>query len=616
VLTALSRAANRARAKHGAERGFFMVWFALLFTTLLGFAGLAMEYNRWQSLGVRVQKAADAAALAGAVFLPDNLGKAQTTAKSTASMNGFTHNTSGVTITATKARLPNQLKVTISVPTKNPWGAIVGYGNTTIVRTAVAEYQLPQNLGSPENRYGNDPEKVLVTGETQPQFWGNVFGPSSSKAKGDAFQAKLCDLAASNAKDWDNCLHGGQNNLDYDANGYFYGIEVPDNTVGSLKVDVFDPAFVHVHDNCGSYSTPTVDDPKTDQKAVEASLNAAKTLTAAAIPGYPAGDPPSIRYAPGSDNKYCTGDMYYGEGPNSTPTWTRWTVRAPDTSNWDPSNNPIVCQAEFPGVYPERANDLPGGTVDANRLRTLLQQTTNYPGVQPAMRFADFFRRWVNLCTISSPDAGTYYLQVQTNLKINGSAAPMAGGANRYSVRVGIGSDYSTANNLRLYGNGRMGIYANATGADTRFFLTRILPGEAGKTLVLQFFDTGDASAAGKIQVLPPPDSNVAGGVFTNCRYTKPPGNQNNQNGATWGPLIATSTPQCQITDVTNTGTNSFDGQWVTYEVPIPSNYTCNDQIATGCWTRLRFSYDVGTSVQDTTSWVAYVLGEPVRLIQ
>ena len=70
-----------------------------------------------------------------------------------------------------------------------------------------------------------------------------------------------------------------------------------------------------------------------------------------------------------------------------------------------------------------------------------------------------------------------------------------------------------------------MGIYANATAADTQFYLTRLLPGEAGKTLVLQFFDTGDASTAGEIQVLPPPDSNVSGGTFTSCRYTAPPGN-------------------------------------------------------------------------------------------
>ena len=74
---------------------------------------------------------------------------------------------------------------------------------------------------------------------------------------------------------------------------------------------------------------------------------------------------------------------------------------------------------------------------------------------------------------------------------------PIGGGANRYSVRLGLGSNYTPSNNLKLYGNQKMGIYANATGADTRFYLTRVLPGEAGHTLILNFFDTGDASQAG-----------------------------------------------------------------------------------------------------------------------
>src|SRR5215510_4452782 len=69
----LHRIVARARAGHRTERGFVMIWFALMLITLIGFAGLSIEFNRWQNIGTRVQKAADAAALAGAVFLPDNL---------------------------------------------------------------------------------------------------------------------------------------------------------------------------------------------------------------------------------------------------------------------------------------------------------------------------------------------------------------------------------------------------------------------------------------------------------------------------------------------------------------------------------------------------------------
>ena len=68
----------------------------------------------------------------------------------------------GLTIATAVGKLPNQLKVTVSVPTNNPWGGLVGYGATTIVRSATAEYELPQNLGSPQNIYGNDPESAAV----------------------------------------------------------------------------------------------------------------------------------------------------------------------------------------------------------------------------------------------------------------------------------------------------------------------------------------------------------------------------------------------------------------------------------------------------------------------
>jgi Flp pilus assembly protein TadG len=157
------RFVERVRQRAGAEQGFYMVWFALTFVALTAFAGLAIEYNRWQQIATRAQKAADAAALAGAVFMPENSGnKAYTTAQTIASENGFTNGANGVTITTAAGRLPNQLKVTVAVNTKNPWGAIVNYGQTTIVRSAVAEYQLPQNLGSPQNIYGNDPESAAA----------------------------------------------------------------------------------------------------------------------------------------------------------------------------------------------------------------------------------------------------------------------------------------------------------------------------------------------------------------------------------------------------------------------------------------------------------------------
>ena len=125
---------------------------------------------------------------------------------------------------------------------------------------------------------------------------------------------------------------------------------------------------------------------------------------------------------------------------------------------------------------------------------------------------------------------------------------------------------------------------------------------------MLNFYDTGDASQAGTLGVLPPPDSNV-GSAFSGCQYTAPPGNS---TGPPWGTFSNTATG-CKISNVSSA---TYNGQWVTWPIPIPNNYDCDDSSALGCWVRLQFVYPTGTSVQDTTTWSAYILGEPVRIIQ
>jgi len=104
----------------------------------------------------------------------------------------------------------------------------------------------------------------------------------------------------------------------------------------------------------------------------------------------------------------------------------------------------------------------------------------------------------------------------------------------------------------------------------------------------------------------------LTGGAFSGCLFTLPPGNS---TGPPWGTFTATNSG-CKITGVSNSGSNSYNGQWVTWEIPIPSNYTCDESSATGCWTKLQFVYPAGTNVTDTTTWSAYILGEPVRIIQ
>ena len=57
----------RARGEHG----YVMVMFALLLVPLLLMAGLAVDVGHWYSRTSDMRRAADAAALAGVVWLPE-----------------------------------------------------------------------------------------------------------------------------------------------------------------------------------------------------------------------------------------------------------------------------------------------------------------------------------------------------------------------------------------------------------------------------------------------------------------------------------------------------------------------------------------------------------------
>ncbi len=438
--------------------------------------------------------------------MPENAGnKAFTTAQDDRVENGFTDGSNGVTITTAAGKLPNQLKVTISVPTKNPWGAIVGYNSTTIVRSAVAEYQLPQNLGSPQNSYGNDPESA----STQPQFWGNLFGPSSSKGKGDAIQSVRPARGGALVQRRQLSELGEQ------------GLRRQRLLLRHRRARGHRPARSTCRSSTPRSST-SVTTAVTATPTRRASLNAAATLTAAQIPGYTGTITPATRYASaGSSSRSAPATTTTPTAATPPNPWTTWTLRAPDISTWDPTNNPIVCQAEFPGVYPETSNDQPNGTISSTQLKTLLQQSTAYPGTNPARSFASFFRQWVQICNVGIAGAG-HLLPPGAD----GQEDRRHRDAERRRLEPLL-DPRRARHQLRGHeqrctctATRRWGSTPTRPGANTQFYLTRVLPGEAGKTLVLNFFDTGDASQAGDLAVLPPPDSNVTGGVFADCLYT------------------------------------------------------------------------------------------------
>jgi hypothetical protein len=466
-------ALNRRRSQRD-EGGYFSILTIIMFVTLFGMAAFAVDVGNWYWTGQREQRAADAGALAGVPNLPGQQDTAFSTAKQFSAENGFKDGSESVTVTPAIDGTPTRLRVTVSKTVDNFFGGLFGIPQTTITRTAVADFAGPVPLGSPCNEFGNDPDagsnRSSHCADTG-QFWANVGSPQAPKSNGDAFQNNVC--ASGN----DGC--SGSVNNDYDPNGYFYSITVTD-TIPNLVIQAFDPALIDVGDNCESSNLTGA-----------SGLAATKTVVS----------DPATRYSADKASPYCTGDKRFG---GTGQVNTKFTVRVPGGNPWDPTSFPVSTLSGCPGTT--TFNGFSGS------LKTALDKTNGGFNATVAANF----RQWKTLCTISGPiSPGTYFVQVQTN----GTGADAASGHNRFALRAYASGSTTAKDKIYIAGYNKMAIYANLPSATTLFYLARVPSGSGGQILNVRLFDVGDAGGTGTITVLAPSDSGV---TFTNCKGTGP----------------------------------------------------------------------------------------------
>lgn len=548
------------RADRSKEGGYVAVMTALLLIVFMGLAAFAVDVGRWYVVGQQEQRAADAAALAGVTSLPGDTSAADAAAQHFSTINGFANGGATTVTSGVDGSRSTRLRVTVSRTVDNIFGPLLGVRKTTVTRTAVADYAGPVPMGSPCNEFGNDPQisgpqSAYCTGTGQ--FWANVGSPSATKVSGDAYQDGNC---SSNPVP-DVCSSSATSgaNADYDKNGYFYTVDVTANIPsGNLTFEAFDPAWVAVGDLCDQWG-----------------------LRGAA----------GSRYGPGASSPYCTGDTEIN-GTSPSAMATSFTVRKQvATSNpWDPMSYQEVggtCTKVFQGYK--------GDLSDPARITQVSQGALHIP---------DVFRQWVTLCTIPQATKGTYLIQVKSNglVNSNGDSLDNASGHNRFSLRA-YGQNATINKTISVAAYNKMAIYANLPGANTLFHLAKVPRGAAGQRLNVRLFDVGDSNDSngnpinGTITVVPPSDSNV-GANFANCKGTR--------SGVT------TTLTKCSIVASSTT----HQGKWQDISVPIPTNYTCNDTLPTGCWVKLRYAYGPGAHPNDTTSWTAIIEGDPVRLVE
>ncbi|MEZ5092192.1 pilus assembly protein TadG-related protein [Nocardioides sp.] len=573
------------------ERGYAaMLVAALAATILLPLSAMSVDVSRWYVEIERVQAAADAAAMAGVTYMPNDFSSAQSTALAVAARNGYP-NSGGTTVTAAVGPKPTQLVVTVKTTIKNSLASSFNKKWAVITRSATADYNGPAPMGSPCNTFGNEPAGTNLNGpvgsqlvvpaggaqcSTNPKFWGSVHGPWVYKTQGDQIMTRYC-------KGYESGCSGGspQKNDEFEPNGYFYVVRVGAAAVGSpVTLQIYDPAYAPAESNCTGVSG-------TGPSSSTSYYNDYTNTDA------------GTRYKDGLTD-FCAGDSTSNGnryGSSEVPTVTSFGLRSPIDTFVPTDAAPVAgCAKQYPGYSSSQMT-----------FNALKQSSSSYN-----INLARVYHQWVTMCTFTPTTTGDYYLQVRTNVPLSTSSPDGKGGYSSTSV-------YNSGDNTSVQGNGtnmfslraissqagalsiagweHMSVFANSPVSVSTFNLVRVVPAAASKTMVFQFFDAGDAaSGSGSIQILPPTESTLS---LNNCTAS--------------GQYTGTLT-NCKVTGVS--GSSGWNGQAETIKVPIPNDYDCNVNSAGGCWFRVVVDFGSASSVTDVTTWSAKIEGDPVRLIK
>lgn len=220
------------------DGGAVLVLTALVIVPLLIISAFAVDLGWFYVRAARLQRAADAAALAGVVHMPGDFPRARAVALEAAARNGVSPSSTVDVDVAPVPGKPRRLRVTVTdhdVPTY--LGAVVTR-SITIRRTATAEYVLPVPLGSPENRIGTG----NILGSPAENFWLAASGYCSSKENGDLL---LAVTDGNYLPGGFRCTGGGvEPNVDYDPGGYVYAVDTgPVALAQALHLEAYDPAY-------------------------------------------------------------------------------------------------------------------------------------------------------------------------------------------------------------------------------------------------------------------------------------------------------------------------------------------------------------------------------------
>jgi len=543
------------------ERGFTLVWSALLLTTLMLMAAFSVDVGSWYGRATKIQRAADAAALAG-VTQPD-LADATVEALRVARKNGFIHGVDDVTIDVTKPN-PRRLKVTIvdsDVPAH--FGRVVK-DRITITRSATAEYTEPILLGSPQNYLGSGDMTPTWTGTVPPganvpqNFWLSVNGYCTAKEEGDYFLARYDgtsneDPLGCGSEALPTSSSYSEPNSDYSGAGYTYAVVVPPSRSNHIDIEFYDMAY------CPDGASASASSP-IDEKLIASGSQITTYIR--------------VRYPDNDGTPFVIDDddlMWEGavtSNPVNCPTYFRqW---------WTPSN--------LEGVRGPR------NTSGGNPLRITTSDAPTASG---------------------QPDR--YHVEVWTQREENSY------GFNNFAIRANIQSLSGRRCDKRGYdqcpqvsGETALSVFADAPTSVATFYLAQIAPSYAGKGMVIGLWDPGEGGQ--EIRVFNPDTDSGDGSAWPFEWRTSD--NLFPNFTADYRLDVSGTGPQ-PGPGGTRFGQGKFNDRLVEMKLQVPSDYAAAD----GGWWRLRYRFDadnptcrIAGRVCDRTTWMVRIVGDPVHL--
>ncbi len=567
-------------AKRKRSRGQVLVMFAGGMIFFIGLMAIVIDVSWYWANTLRVQRAADAAALAGAVYLPGNVPNGKTYALAEAKKNGYQDGLAvpGGTISVVPTQDANdvrQLDVTVSAPVGTFFMRVFGINTITASRTAKAIYVQPVPMGSPENYYGiyclttttdsNCDASTAVKDASgvgtlaSKGFWGAFQSSGDVHNEGDAFTP------------FNDTLNPGSNsaggtNPDFSPKGYDYAVEVP---ADGGNIYIYDPDFCVVGGGLGSGDHYNADDSRQFGGTAGKYTSVSSTYTLYDTQGtaFTTGDDTLVN----SSNNLFTADFASDQSvAKQFGDFTTFSIKPGDKSS--DGNKPIQNCSQ---TDPTNTNPAQG-------------------------RY--WHDRWWPIGT--NLPAGVYRVNVQS----------AAVGASNWKAQAenDFGIEVTGAAGSRVYGLGRMASYNILTSGIQSFYLAQIDKTAAGKTIEIDLFDPGDVSGNAFLRVLNPDGNAYNYATFSYSTFNLTGGGNN---------CISGNSDVCAASGRTSIqtakgGSSSFNNTWLRILIPLPSSYgstglTPAGETQPGWW---KIEYTVGGG-NDTTTWMVNIRGNPVHLI-